>query len=55
MPALNNDIKRWIETWNDEPQPYVWTKTADQTLESITRYRTAITDSQHEWVQCGLR
>ena len=32
---LNADIRAWIETWNDDPKPYVWTKTADQILESI--------------------
>ena len=33
--ALNADIRAWIETWNDDPKPYVWTKTgADQILES---------------------
>jgi len=21
--ALNADIKRWIETWNDDPRPYL--------------------------------
>jgi transposase len=45
--ALNADIRAWIETWNDDPQPYVWTKTADQILQSITRYCTTITDSGH--------
>jgi transposase len=45
--ALNADINRWIETWNEDPKPYVWTKTADQILESITRYCTTITDSGH--------
>jgi len=45
--ALNADIKRWIQTWNDNPNPYVWTKTADQILESITKYCTTITDSGH--------
>jgi transposase len=45
--ALNADIKRWIETWNDNPRPCVWTKTADQILESIKRYCTTITDSAH--------
>src|SRR3954463_14815227 len=34
--ALNTDIRAWIETWNDNPRPFVWTKTADQILESIT-------------------
>ena len=44
---LNTDIRAWIETWNDEPKPYVWTKTADQILESIARYCTRINDSRH--------
>ncbi len=29
---LNTDIRTWIETWNNDPRPYVWTKTADQIL-----------------------
>jgi transposase len=40
VPELNNDIRSWIETWNDHPRPYIWTKTADQILESISRYCT---------------
>ena len=44
---LNNDIRAWIKTWNEQPRPYVWTKTADQILESITRYCTRINDSRH--------
>jgi transposase len=44
---LNTDIRGWIETWNDEPKPYVWTKTADQILQSITRYCGRINDSRH--------
>jgi len=45
--ALNADIRAWMKTWNDEPRPYVWTKTADQILESITRYCTRINESRH--------
>ena len=45
--ALNSDIRDWIRTWNDNPRPYVWTKTADQILDSIARYRTRINDSRH--------
>jgi transposase len=44
---LNADIRTWIETWNDEPKPFVWTKTADQILHSITRYCGQINDSGH--------
>jgi transposase len=45
--ALNADIRAWIKTWNENPRPYVWTKTSDQILESIARYCTRITDSGH--------
>jgi len=44
---LNADIRAWIETWNDDPKPYVWTKTADQSLESIAAYCTRINESRH--------
>jgi transposase len=45
--ALNQDIRNWINTWNENPRPYVWTKTADQILDSITRYCKRINDSRH--------
>jgi transposase len=44
---LNTDIRAWIETWNDDPKPFVWTKTADQILDSIARYCTRINESRH--------
>ena len=44
---LNADIRAWIETWNDDPKPFVWTKTADQILDSIARYCQRINESRH--------
>lgn len=44
---LNTDIRDWLEHWNANPRPYVWTKTADQILDSITTYTTRINDSRH--------
>jgi transposase len=44
---LNADIRNWIETWNENPRPFVWTKTAEQILESIGRYCQRINDSRH--------
>jgi transposase len=44
---LNADIRAWIETWNNDPKPYIWTKTADQILESIATYCTRINESRH--------
>jgi transposase len=35
---LNAEIRAWIDDWNESPRPYVWTKTADQILDSIKRY-----------------
>jgi transposase len=47
VAALNADIRAWMKTWNDDPRPYVWTKTADQILDSIRRYCDRINDSRH--------
>ncbi len=44
---LNTDIRAWIQTWNDDPKPYVWAKTADQILESVASYCTRINESRH--------
>lgn len=38
VKTLNTDIRGWIESWNENPRPYVWVKTADQILDSIKRY-----------------
>jgi transposase len=40
-------IRTWIEHWNDDPQPFVWHKTADQILESLAFYCQRINDSGH--------
>ncbi|HEX3832164.1 MAG TPA: IS630 family transposase, partial [Solirubrobacteraceae bacterium] len=45
--ALNADIRDWIDTWNENPRPYVWTKTADEILDSIKRYCQRINRTAH--------
>jgi transposase len=45
--ALNADIRAWIDAWNDNPRPFVWTKTADEILDSIARYCERINESRH--------
>lgn len=45
--ALEKDIREWIATWNDDPHPYVWHKTAEQILESLARYCERISNSAH--------
>jgi transposase len=44
---LNADIRAWIDTWNRDPKPFVWAKTADEILDSIARYCTRINESRH--------
>jgi hypothetical protein len=38
VQALENDIREWIATWNDNPRPFTWTKTADEILSSLADY-----------------
>ncbi len=44
---LNSDIREWVKTWNENPRPFVWTKTAEEILDSIARYCTRINQSRH--------
>ena len=45
--ALNADIRAWIDTWNENPRPYVWTKPAEPILDSIARYCQRINQTAH--------
>jgi transposase len=44
---LNREIREWIANWNENPRPYVWTKPAEQILESIARYCQRINQTGH--------
>lgn len=47
VEALEADIRQWIETWNEDPRPFVWTKTADEILYSLQQYLARISDAGH--------
>jgi transposase len=47
VAELTASIQAWIDGWNADPRPFVWTKTADQILDSITRYLQPISNSGH--------
>jgi transposase len=36
--ALEADIRSWIADWNTNPRPFIWTKTAEEILESLARF-----------------
>jgi len=44
---LEASIAEWIETWNENPRPFGWRKSADEILESLAAYCGAISDSGH--------
>jgi hypothetical protein len=42
VQALEADIRNWIDTWNQDPKPFVWTKTAEEILHSLAEYLAKI-------------
>jgi transposase len=44
---LEAAIQRYIEITNERPKPFVWTKTADEILASVTRFCHRISNSGH--------
>ena len=44
---LEADVRNWINQWNKDPKPFIWTKTADEILDTLTAYCQRINDSGH--------
>lgn len=42
VAALKTTIDTWVQTWNENPSPFVWTKTADEIIEKVRRGRAAL-------------
>ena len=36
---LEDRIDWWVEHWNDDPEPFVWTRTAEEIIERVARGR----------------
>jgi len=47
VPALEKDIRAWITTWNANPRPFTWTKTADEIFERLNSYLQQISGAGH--------
>ena len=45
--ALEADIRARIANWNLEPKPFVWKKSAEEILDSLSRYLQRISGSGH--------
>jgi len=44
---LEDAIRYWIASWNDDPRPFVWHKSADEILDVLAAYCQRISDSGH--------
>ena len=40
---LTDTIDTWAQNWNDNPQPFAWTQTADDIIAKVKRGRAALT------------
>jgi transposase len=47
VQALEADLRGWIKAWNADPKPFVWTKTAQQILDSLARLLQRTTGAGH--------
>ena len=42
LPHLEKCLHQYLNSYNDDPRPLVWTKTVDEIVEKIHRTRTAL-------------
>jgi hypothetical protein len=47
VKSLEKDILAWADIWNEDPKPFIWTKSAEEILESIGRLLRRIKDPGH--------
>jgi transposase len=47
VTELEADVRKWINEWNTNPKPFIWTKTADDILDTLAAYCLRINDSRH--------
>jgi transposase/transcriptional regulator with XRE-family HTH domain len=47
VAALEKDVRAWINNWNADPKPFVWTKTAEEILQSLAKYIAKISGATH--------
>lgn len=45
--ALEKDVQAWISSWNEDPKPFVWRKTAEEILDSLAKYISRISGAEH--------
>jgi len=38
VTELNRGITKWAKAWNENPKPFIWTKSADEIFASMRKY-----------------
>jgi hypothetical protein len=46
-PGPRKDVRAWIGSWNENPRPFTWTKTAEEILNSLGEYTANILGAGH--------
>jgi transposase len=47
LQALEKDVRDWVKAWTQNPKPFIWTKTAEQILDSLGRLIQRINGAGH--------
>ena len=47
VQALEKDLRGWVAAWNENPKPFIWTKTADQILAPLEPPLQRINGAKH--------
>lgn len=47
VQTLEADIRKWVKGWNENPEPFIWTKIAEQNLDPLKRLLQRTTGAGH--------
>jgi hypothetical protein len=45
--SMETTIRNYIDTFNENPRPFIWTKTADEILDSVARFCQRTLETGH--------
>jgi hypothetical protein len=48
VQALEADIRAWVKDWNQDPKPFIWTKTAEKILGSLAHFCRRLSGAGHQ-------
>jgi len=47
VQALETDIRSWVTAWNEDPKPFIWTRSAEEILAKLARLLNRINGAGH--------